>query len=290
MTGAGDEAHAAVLGRFPLARRGFVAGGLVGGFTMATTTVLAQAIRTDATGLVAGAVEIPVADGHLPGYRARPEGRGPFPIVLVIEEIFGVHEYIRDVCRRLAHQGYLAVAPEFYARIADLSTYTDASKIVREVISKAPDATVLSDLDSTAAWAAAEGGDAGRLGTVGFCRGGRDVWMYAEHNPTLRCAVAFYGPVNTPSTPIQPRSPMQMAAELHCPLLGLYGGQDTSIDQVDVRQAQATARAAGKTVEIVVYPDAPHGFHADYRPSYHAADATDAWGRALAWLKRYDVA
>ncbi len=290
MSAAGDEAHAAALGHFPLARRGFVAGGLVGGFTMATTTVLAQAIRTDATGLVAGAVELPVADGHLPGYRARPEGRGPFPIVLVIEEIFGVHEYIRDVCRRLAHQGYLAVAPELYARIADLSTYTDAGKIVREVISKAPDATVLSDLDSTAAWAATDGGDAGRLATLGFCRGGRDVWMYAEHSPTLRCAVAFYGPVNTPATPIQPRSPMQMAAELHCPLLGLYGGQDTSIDQADVRAAQATARAAGKTVEIVVYPDAPHGFHADYRPSYHAADATDAWSRALAWLKRYDVA
>ncbi len=264
--------------------------GLVAGFTLATARAEAQAIHTDAAGLVAGAVEVPVADGHLPAYRARPEGRGPFPVVLVIEEIFGVHEYIRDVCRRLAHQGYLAVAPELYARIADLSQYTDAGKIVREVISKAPDATVLSDLDSTAAWAATDGGDAGRVAALGFCRGGRDAWLYAEHSPTLRCAVAFYGPVNTPATPIQPRSPLDLAADLHCPLLGLYGGQDTSIAQSDVRAAQDKARAAGHTVEVTVYPDAPHGFHADYRPSYHPADAADAWQKALAWLKRYDVA
>ena len=278
------------LSRFPLARRGFVASGLVSGFTLATTRGAdAQAIHTGSDGLVAGEVQVPVADGHLPGYRARPAGTGPFPIVLVIEEIFGVHEYIRDVCRRLAHQGYVAVAPELYARIADLSTYTDASRIVTEVISKAPDPTVLSDLDSTAAYAATEGGDAGRLGVVGFCRGGRDVWLYAEHNPLLRAAVAFYGPVNTPATPIQPHSPLDLAAQLHCPLLGLYGGQDTSIAQTDVRAAQAKAQAAGRTVEIVVYPDAPHGFHADYRPSYRAADAMDGWSRALAWLKRYDV-
>lgn len=277
------------LSRYPLARRGFMMTGLVSGFTLATARAEAQAIHTGEEGLVAGEVKIPVKGGTLPGYAASPTGAGPFPIVLVIEEIFGVHEYIKDVCRRLAHLGYLAVAPELYARIADLSTMTDAQEIVRNVISKAPDATVLSDLDETAAWAATRHGDPHRLGVIGFCRGGRDTWLYAEHNPNLKAAVAFYGPVNTARTLIQPRSPLDLAAGLKCPLLGLYGGQDTSIDQADVQAAQAKARAAGETVEIVVYPDAPHGFHADYRPSYHKADAEAAWTRAIGWLQEHGV-
>ena len=280
------------LARFPLARRGFMMSGLISGLTLATTTVEAQAIRTGADGLVAGEVQVPVADGQLPGYRARPDGEGPFPVVLVIEEIFGVHEYIKDVCRRLARLGYCAVAPELYARIADLSTMTDAQQIVRDVISKAPDATVLSDLDSTAAWAtgAAEHGDAARLGVMGFCRGGRDTWLYAEHNPRLRAAVAWYGPVDTPDTPIQPHSPLDLAGTLHCPLLGLYGGQDTSIEAADVATAASRARAAGGRVEIVVFPDAPHGFHADYRPSYRKVDAEAGWTRAIGWLREHGVA
>ena len=287
-----SEGAARGLARFPLARRGFVMSGLISGLTLATTTGEAQAIRTPADGLVAGEVRIPVADGALPGYRARPDGAGPFPVVLVIEEIFGVHEYIKDVCRRLARLGYCAVAPELYARIADLSRYTDAQKIVREVISKAPDATVLSDLDSAAAWAAApaERGDAARRGGMGFCRGGRDTWLYAEHNPRLRAAVAWYGPVDTPDTPIQPHSPLDLAGTLHCPLLGLYGGQDASIEAADVATAASRARAAGATVEIVTFPDAPHGFHADYRPSYRQADAEAGWARAIGWFREHGVA
>lgn len=274
---------------YPLARRGFVMSSLISGFTLATTRVEAQAIHTSATGLVAGEVQIPVSDGHLPGYAARPEGAGPFPTILVIEEIFGVHEYIKDVCRRLAHAGYLAVAPELYARIADLSKMTDSAQIFRDVISKAPDSTLLADLDATASWAAANHGDASRLGVMGFCRGGRDSWLYAEHNPRLKAAVAWYGPVASERTPIQPQAPIDLAAELKCPLLGLYGGQDTSIRAEDVHAAEAKAKAAGKTVEIVYYPDAPHGFHADYRPSYRKADAEDGWARALAWFRRYGV-
>ena len=277
------------LHRFPLPRRGFLMSGLISGFTAAVARADTPTIHTDSVGLVAGEVQIPVPDGHLPGYLARPDGAGPFPIVLVIEEIFGVHEYIKDVCRRLAHLGFLAVAPELYARLADMSAITDPQQIIRDVIAKAPDATVLSDLDATAAWAGTQHGDRARLGVIGFCRGGRDSWLYAEHNPTLRAAVAFYGPVNTPDTPIQPRNPLDAAAELKCPLLGLYGGQDTGIALADVRLAQDKARAAGKTVEIVVYPDAPHGFHADYRPSYRKNDAEAAWTRAIGWLHAHGV-
>ena len=277
------------LRRFPLARRAFVMSSLISGLTAAVAHGETPAIRTGSDGLVAGEVRVPVADGVLPAYAARPDGAGPFPIVLVIEEIFGVHDYIKDVCRRLAHLGYLAVAPELYARLADLSTMTDPEQIIRDVIRKAPDATVLSDLDATARWAAGRHSDPSRLGVIGFCRGGRDAWLYGEHNPALRAAVAFYGPVRTEDTAIQPRSPLDLAAGLKCPLLGLYGGQDTSIAQSDVRAAQARARAAGQAVDVVVYPDAPHGFHADYRPSYREADAKDAWQRAVAWLRTHGV-
>jgi carboxymethylenebutenolidase len=272
-----------------LARRGFVMTGLMSGLTLATTRVEAQVIHTDAAGLAAGEAQVPVADGQLPAYYARPEAGGPHPVVLVIEEIFGVHDYIKDICRRLAKAGYLAVAPELYARLADLSKMTDIQQIFRDVISKAPDATLLADLDSAAAWAAANGGDARRLGVTGFCRGGRATWLYAAHNPALLAAVAWYGPVASPTSPIQPHSPLDIADQLKCPLLGLYGGQDTGIKVADVEAAAAKAKAAGKIVEIVVYPDAPHGFHADYRPSYHAQDAADGWRRLLAWFKRYGV-
>jgi carboxymethylenebutenolidase len=210
--------------------------------------------------------------------------------VLVIEEIFGVHEYIKDITRRFAKLGYFAVAPELYARIGDLSKMTDVGQIIRDVISKAPDATVLSDLDATAAWAAANKGDPNKLAVTGFCRGGRDTWLYAEHNPKLKAAVAWYGPVTNPTSEIQPKTASDLATELKAPLLGMYGGQDTSIKIEDVQAAAAKAKAAGKTVEIVVYPDAPHGFHADYRPSYREADAKDGWQRMLNWFKTYGVA
>ncbi len=275
---------------FPLARRGMMMTGLISGFTLAVAHgAAAQMIHTDTQGIEAGEIKIPVADGTIPGYSARPAGAGPFPTVIVIEEIFGVHEHIKDLCRRLAKSGYLAVAPELYARIADLSTMTDASVIVRDVISKAPDATVMTDLDSTAAWAAANHGNPARLAVTGFCRGGRNTWFYAAHNPNLKAAVAWYGPVAGTPSPIQPQTAADQATSLKCPLLGLYGGQDTGISQTDVQAAAAKARAAGKTVEIVVFPDAPHGFNADYRPSYRKADAEAGWARMLAWFKQYGV-
>ncbi len=274
---------------YPLARRGMMMTGLISGFTLAVTRVEAQVIHTDATGLDAGSAMIPTNEGSLPAYYARPAGTGPFPTVLVIEEIFGVHEYIQDTCRRLAKSGYLAVAPELYARIGDLSKMTDVSAIVRDVISKAPDDRLLQDLDATAAWAAANKGDPARLAVTGFCRGGRNTWMYAAHNPALKAAVAWYGPIKGMPSPIQPTNPGDIADKLGAPLLGLYGGQDAGIAVADVQAAAAKAKAAGKTVEIVVFPDAPHGFHADYRPSYRKADAEDGFGRMLAWFKTYGV-
>ncbi len=275
------------LTNYPLARRGVIMTGLISGFTLATTRVDAQAIHTEATGLEAGETAVPTNQGTLPAYFARPAGAGPFPIVLVIEEIFGVHEYIKDTCRRLAKAGYLAVAPELYARIGDLSKMTDVSAIVRDVISKTPDNQLLLDLDSTAIWAAANHGDPARLVVTGFCRGGRDAWLYAAHNPAVKAAVAWYGPVGGTPSDIQPRNAADVAAELKAPLLGLYGGQDAGIPVADVRAAAAQATKAGKTVTIHVFDDAPHGFHADYRPSYRKADAETGWQEMLQWFAKY---
>jgi carboxymethylenebutenolidase len=272
-----------------IGRRGFVMTSLITGFTLATARAEAQAIHTDSNGIVAGATRIPVSDGQLPAYYARPDGAGPFPTVLVIEEIFGVHEYIKDVCRRLAKLGYFAVTAELYARQGDLSKMTDVPTIIKEVISKAPDAEVMSDLDSIAKWAFANGGDPARLGVVGFCRGGRAVWLYDAHSPALKAAVAFYGPVNDGRSEIQPHTATDLAAELHAPLLGLYGAKDPGISPADVQAAADKARAAGKTVEIVVYADAAHGFHADYRPSYVKDAADDGWKRMDAWFKQHGV-
>ncbi len=275
--------------RFPLARRGMVMTTLISGFTLATTRVVAQAIHTDDQGIVAGEVKIPVPDGAIPGFMSRPQGAGPFPIVLVIEEIFGVHEYIKDITRRLAKAGYLAIAPELYARQGDLSTMTDPQAIVRDVISKAPDDQMMRDLDSTVAFAAANHGDPARLGLTGFCRGGRTAWLYAAHAPKLRAAVAWYGPVGGATSPIQPRTAGERAPDLKAPLLGLYGGQDSGIPVAAVQAAADAARHAGKPVEIVVFPDAPHGFHADYRPSYRKAAAEEGWARMLAFFRQHGV-
>ena len=275
----------------PFSRRGFVMTSLITGLTLATERVEAQAIRTDTAGLVAGEVRIPVAGGEIPAYRAMPDGAGPFPIVLVAEEIFGVHEYIKDICRRLAKQGYVAVAPELFARIADVSAMTDVQQIVREVVSKLPDAGVMADLDATAAWAAASSkGDANKLAITGYCRGGRDVWLYAAHNPRLKAGVAWYGAVGGSTSDLKPKTAGEAAVEIKAPVLGLYGGADTGIPIADVERARDAARAAGKTVEIVVFPDAPHAFHADYRPSYRREPAEQGWARMLAWFKQYGVA
>ncbi|CAH2604978.1 putative carboxymethylenebutenolidase [Rhodovastum atsumiense] len=273
----------------PLARRGLMMTGLITGLTLATTRVEAQVIHTDTAGLEAGEARVPVVDGELPAYFARPQGNGPFPIVLVNAEIFGVHEHIKDICRRLAKAGYLAVAPEVYARLADLSKMTDAAVIMRDVISKAPDATLMADLDATLRWATAHGGDSGRVGVTGFCRGGRATWLYAAHNPTLKAAVAWYGQVGGARTEIQPKTVTDIADRISCPLLALYGGKDTSIPVADVQAAVARARAAGRTVDLVIYPDSGHAFLADYRPSYRATDAADGWQRMLAWFRGHGV-
>ncbi|MFC6737911.1 dienelactone hydrolase family protein [Methylobacterium tardum] len=263
---------------------------LISGLTLATSRVEAQVIHTDSSGIEAGEVKIPAADGPMPAYRAVPDGAGPFPIVLVIEEIFGVHDYIKDICRRLAKAGYCAVAPELYARQGDLSAMTDAKLIIRDVISKTPDAQWIGDLDATVAWAgSAAKGDPSRLGVMGWCRGGRDVWLYAAHRRDLKAAVAWYGPVGGDRTDIQPRTAGDVAAEIHAPLLGLYGGADTGIPVASVEAARDRAKAAGKIVELMIYPDAPHGFHADYRPSYRREAAEDGWKRALAFLKANGV-
>jgi carboxymethylenebutenolidase len=284
-----DLTELAGLRDYPMARRGMLMTGLISGFTLATQRVEAQAIHTDAQELDVGEVKIPVKGGSLPAYFAKPARRGTFPVVLVNEEIFGVHEYIKDVCRRLAKAGYFAVATEFYARAGDLSKMTDVKQIVSEVISKAPDDQYMADLDSTAAWALDHGGSATRIGVMGFCRGGRQTWLYAAHSPHLKAAVAFYGTLGGNPSSVQPLTALDMADKIKCPLLGLYGGQDPGIPVDLVRQAEAKAKAAHRIIEIVIYPDAPHGFHADYRPSFRAADAEDAWKRTLAWFRRYGV-
>ena len=278
------------LRHYPLARRGFVMTTLVSGFTLATERAEAQAIQTDATGIEAGETKIPVPGGSLPAYYARPAKGTKFPVIIVNEEIFGVHEYIKDVCRRLAKAGYLAVATEYYARIGDLSKMTDVKQIFADVISKEPDAQYMADADATVAWASANKGDTSRLGVTGFCRGGRMTWLFAAHHPTVRAAVAWYGPMGGTPSPIQPATAADYADMLKCPLLGLYGGQDPGIPVADVKAAEAKAKAAKKTVEIVIYPDAPHGFHADYRPSFRKEAAEDGWKRMLAWFKKYGVA
>ncbi len=263
----------------PFSRRGFVMTSLMTGLTLATTRVEAQAIHTDEAGIVAGEVRIPVGDGPMPAYRAMPQGPGPFPIVLVVEEIFGVHDYIKDICRRLAKAGYTAVAPELFARQGDVSRMTDVQEIVREVVSKTPDAQVMGDLDATAAWAAAEAkGDAGKLGITGWCRGGRTVWLYAAHSTSLKAGVAWYGNFGGTRTGIQPKTAADVIPEIHAPILGLYGAADTGIPVADVEKAREAAKAAGKDVEIVIFPEAPHGFHADYRPSYRKGRRRTAGG------------
>jgi carboxymethylenebutenolidase len=284
-----DFAETAGLRDYPLARRGLMMTSLISGFTLAIERVEAQTITTDTNGLDAGEARIPTSEGDLPAYYARPAKGSHFPIVIVNEEIFGVHEHIKDLCRRLAKAGYLAVATEYYARIGDLSKMTDVPTIMKDVISKDPDARYLADADATITWAGKNKGDVNHVAVTGFCRGGRQTWLIAENNKRVKAAVAWYGPVAGATSDIQPKTASDAADQLKAPLLGLYGGQDQSIKVDDVRAAEAKAKAAGKTVEIVIYPDAPHGFNADYRPSYRKDAAEDGWKRMLAWFAAHDV-
>jgi len=280
-----------LLGKPSLTRREMMMTTLAVGFAAAVLPVRADTVvSTSAEGLTAGEVKIPVADGEIPAYRAMPAMGGPFPVVLVVQEIFGVHEHIKDVCRRFAKEGYCAVAPELYARQGDVSKYTDYKQIFAEVVSKVPDAQVMSDLDAAVAWAARTGGDAARVGVTGFCWGGRITWLYAAHSAVLKAGVAWYGRLVGAATPLQPRYPIDVAAELKAPVLGLYGGQDQGIPLADVEKMRAALAAAKQPSEIHMYPDAPHGFHADYRPSFREADAKDAWRRCLEWFRKNGVA
>jgi carboxymethylenebutenolidase len=281
-----------LLGKGALTRREILVTSLAVGFAAAALPVRADTvIATSTAGLVAGEIKIPVADGEIPGYRAMPSSGGPFPVVLVVQEIFGVHEHIRDVCRRFAREGYLAVAPELYARQGDVSKFTDYREIFAQVVSKVPDAQVMSDLDAAVAWAGASGAGAiDRLAVTGFCWGGRITWLYAAHNPRLKAGVAWYGRLTGQATELQPKYPLELAGELKAPVLGLYGGQDQGIPLEDVEKMRAALAAAKQPSEIVVFPDAPHGFNADYRPSYRATEAKEAWDRCLAWFRGNGVA
>ncbi len=272
-------------------RREFVVTTLAAGFALSVQPVSAETITTDAQGLEAGEVKVPVAEGTIPAYRAMPAGAGPFPVVLVIQEIFGVHEHIKDICRRFAKLGYYAIAPELYARQGDVSKITNMQEIFSKVVSKVPDAQVMSDLDATVAYAKATGkADVARLGITGFCWGGRIVWLYAAHNPGLKAGVAWYGRLVGQSTELQPKYPVDLAGSLKAPVLGLYGEADQGIPVASVEKMRQALKEAGKAAEIVLYPDTPHAFHADYRPSYRKTQAEDGWKRCLEWFKKYGVA
>jgi carboxymethylenebutenolidase len=268
-------------------RRGFVVTSLATGFALAAQPVTAQTmIHTDEQGLTAGEVQIPVADGTIPAYRAMPQGAKNAPTILVVEEIFGVHEHIKDCCRRLAKLGYFAVAPELYARYGDIAHAPDQAAIMA-IVNKTPDEGVLKDLDSTLAWAKSTGNaDTVKLGITGWCWGGRQVWLYCEHNPQVKAGVAWYGILGWPKDAIHQRNPIDLASSLKVPVLGLYGGADTNITQPQV-EAMRAALPKDNPSKIIVYPDAPHGFHADYRPSYRAEAAQDGEKQMAAWFKQY---
>ncbi len=269
-----------------LSRRGAVTT-LAAGFALAVQPISAQTITTDTDGLDAGVVQIPVADGTIPAYRAAPATGGPFPVVLVVQEIFGVHEHIRDICRRFAKLGYLAIAPELYVRQGDVSKLADIGAI-RPIVSQVPDSQVMADLDAAVKWAGAEGkGDTARLAITGFCWGGRIVWLYAAHNPQLKAGVAWYGRLVSPPDELHPTNPLDIAAKLHAPVLGLYGGADGGIPSDTVERMREALTAAGQTHEIVLYPDTPHGFHADYRPTYRKEQADDGWKRLRDWFAKH---
>lgn len=275
----------------PLSRRGFMtaSAAVTAGYTLAAGPVRAEVIKTPADGLTTGDAKIKVADGEMPGYFARPANAANPPVVLVAMEIFGLHEYIRDVTRRLAKLGALAVAPDYYFRKGtDLTKVTDIPQIL-PIVNAKPDAELFSDLDSTVAWAKAQGGDTTKLGIIGFCRGGRTVWEYAAHSSALKAGVAFYGPLVDPQNPVWPKSPTQLAPDMKAPVLGLYGSADTGIPVATVEAMKTALAANKKTAEFKIYPDAPHGFHADYRGSYREDAAKDAWNQMQSWFRKYGV-
>ena len=281
-----------------MTRRHFLVGGAVAaGYALAAQPISGETIVTGTTGLIAGDIDIPTRDGMIPGYRARPQGTGVVPVVLVVHEIFGLHEYIRDVCRRLAQEGYLAIAPDLFQRHGDVTKIRKIQDIVDEVVSKVPDEQVLSDLDAARAWAADSGeGDTDRLAITGFCWGGRFVWVYSAHNEDVRAGGAWYGrlaatgPGVLTEIGVGRTYPLDIADQLNGPVIGLYAGKDGSISQDTVEEMRATLRTVDDPSEIIVYPDVLHGFHGDYRPFYDEAAAKDGWARMLRWFETHGVA
>jgi carboxymethylenebutenolidase len=288
-----DDARALLESR-GFSRRDFVRSTVGTGFAAAALPISAQtAIKTSAEGLLAGEVTIPVGEFKMPAYRAAPAGKSGLPVVLVISEIFGVHEHIADVARRLARQGYCAIAPELFVRQGDAHAFTDIPELITQVVSKVPDGQVLPDLDACVAWAASQGMDTTKLGVTGFCWGGRQTWLYAAHNPSVKAAVAWYGRLVGPTNPQYPRNPLDIVGSLKGPVLGLYGEKDTGITQDSIAQmktALAEGSPAARQSSFVVYPGAPHAFHADYRASYVKDAAEDGWKRCLEWFKSHGVA
>jgi carboxymethylenebutenolidase len=275
----------------PVSRRGFMtaSAAVAAGYTLATGPVRADVIKTDTDGLDAGDTMIKVADGEMPGYYAKPKGAVRPRVVLVAMEIFGLHEYIKDVTRRLAKLGAFAVAPDYYFRKGvDLTKITEIKDLL-PIVNAKPDAELLSDLDATVAWAKGQGGDTTHLGIIGFCRGGRTVWEYAAHSSDLKAGVAFYGPPVDPPNPAWPKSPMQLASDMKAPVLGLYGAEDQGIPVAQVEAFKKALADDKKTAEFKIYPGAPHGFHADYRGSYRKDAAEDGWNQMQAWLRKYGV-
>ncbi|WP_028202967.1 dienelactone hydrolase family protein [Paraburkholderia nodosa] len=276
----------------PFDRRTFIKAALGGGFAAAVLPVSAQTIHTDSEGLEAGEIGFQSGGTLIPAYRAQPRGKTHLPVIIVIHEIFGVHEHIADVCRRFAKLGYLAIAPDFFVRQGDASVYPTIQQINENIASKVSDAQVMGDIDAAIAWAGEHGGDTKRVGVNGFCWGGRYAWLYAEHNPHIKAAVVWYGRVAGPHTPNAPSNPLDLASNLQVPVLGLYGLQDPGNPQDSLEQMKAAIAQGpqgGRSSQIVVYNDAGHAFFADYRPSYRKADAQDGWKRALAWFKEHGV-
>ena len=274
----------------PFSRRGFMtaSAAVTAGYTLAAGPVRADVITTDTSGLTAGDAKIKVADGEMPGYFARSNGVSNPPVVLVAMEIFGLHEYIKDVTRRLAKLGAFAVAPDYYFRKGDLTKVTEMPALF-PIVNAKTDTELFADLDATVAWAKSQGGNTDKLGIMGFCRGGRTVWRYSTHNPSLKAGVAFYGSLADQHSEAMPQNALDTAAQVKEPVLGLYGAEDQGIPVDQVKQMEAALKAAGKTAEFKNYPGAPHGFHADYRPSYRKEAADDAWKQMTDWFKKNNV-